>query len=155
MNDVKEEYLKLKNIKNGVILFINNDNILFVRDIISKEWMLPGGHIEKTDESYYSGALREFSEETSYSIEPNKNRSIKSYIYNNKESLTSTIIFIIHSNQKLPKFNIYKTNGETDKVIYIPISLLKNHIYDSKNIGIIIKSYNINSFKELFNDNII
>lgn len=150
MSNVKKDYLKLKNIKNGVILFINNDKILFVRDINKpNKWMLPAGHIDKTDKTLFDGALREFQEETSYEIDLTKINSTKSYIYKH------TIIYILDSTQTFPQFNINLTNGETDKVKYILIKDLKEHLFSDKNISIKIKYYNKTSFIKMFNDNII
>ena len=44
-----------------------------------KYWCLPGGFVEKTDADLNYGAAREFKEETSIDIEPNKFYQIKAY----------------------------------------------------------------------------
>ena len=139
--------------KNATILFITeSDHILLVRDIKNKKWMLPGGKIEK-NECCFDAAKREFKEESSFILDETKILSKKNYIYN------KTIIYIIKSSQRLPVFDIVKTNGETDMVEYKKIEDIKEYLKNPMVItdAIIknIKFYNQESFRELINKNML
>jgi 8-oxo-dGTP pyrophosphatase MutT (NUDIX family) len=136
---------------HAAIIFITNKNhILLVRERISKEWMTPGGHRDG-NESEFECALREFREETSFSIDPENIKSITSHVILHKNG-KKTKIYIIHSNQE---FHFYNPNivhnRETDKLYYLDLddlkTLLKTGLYQEKKIKI--KSYNILSFNEL------
>lgn len=136
---------------NIAIIFITNKNqILLVRDKLTSEWMLPGGHRDG-DESEFEGGLREFREETSFSIDPEYIINTTSHLILNKNG-NLTKIYIIQSHQEFPSYNPNLIhNQETDKIFYLKINdlkiLVETGLYQGKKIKL--KSYNITSFKEL------
>ena len=137
---------------HAAIVFITNKNhVLLVREKSSKEWMTPGGHRDG-DESEFECALREFREETSFSINPeNFTSDIITHIILHKNG-KMTKIYIIHSNQEFPLYNHKMVhNRETDKLCYVELddlkTLLQTGLYQEKEIKM--KSYNILSFNEL------
>jgi 8-oxo-dGTP pyrophosphatase MutT (NUDIX family) len=129
---------------NVAIIFIKDKyHVLFVRDRTSKKWMTPGGHKNKT-ESEFEGALREFREETSFSINPeNITSEIKSHMILHKNG-KKTKIYIIHSNQEFPSYNPYIVhNRETDKLYYLKLDDLKKILQDQE------KNHNIKYIKSI------
>lgn len=136
---------------NVVIIFITEKNqILLVRDKRTSEWMLPGGHRDG-NESEFEGALREFREETSFSIDPEYIINTTSHLILHKNG-KKTKIYIIRSNQEFPSYNPKIVhNQETDKVYYLKIddlkTLVETGLYQGRPTKL--KSYNITSFNEL------
>ena len=110
----------------AIILITYKNKVLFVRDRTSKKWMTPGGHRDG-NESEFEGALREFREETSFSINPeNITSDIKSHIILHKNG-KKTKIYIIHSNQEFPSYNTYIVhNRKIDKLYYLKLYVLIN-----------------------------
>jgi 8-oxo-dGTP pyrophosphatase MutT (NUDIX family) len=53
----------------GLVLSPDHDAVLIVRHKRLKRWLLPGGHLESTDENLSSGAHREVLEETGVEVE--------------------------------------------------------------------------------------
>ena len=146
--DSKEHLTQYCRIKNACVIFINMFNeILLVRDKHTKEWMIPGGMIDY-GESAYDGALREFREETTFSISSINN---KVHYYDNVHSNNSiTRIYKIYGN--ITNINSFKPTNETDKVYFIKIIDLKRIIIDKILHPVVrnIKKHNLNSFKTLF-----
>ena len=143
---------------NAALIFINeNEQVLIVRDSDNGEWMTPGGHING-NETEFEAALREFREETSFSIKPEYFIGpIISDLRLHKNKKT-TRIYIIHSNQLFPKYNQKQViNNETDALYYINLTDLKGIVNETLNHTFItkIKKYNKSSFRDLFINNLI
>ncbi len=128
------------NVKYAAICLITNDNkILFVRDRYTQELMIPGGHLEKTDETIFSGAYREFMEETTLKLDENKIISKNYYLIDKKD----TIIIIIKYNMTPNKSFIKIDTNETDGIYFLNFNEINKNNYK-------LKDYNIKSFNEMF-----
>jgi len=104
---------------NAAILFVtNNKRVLFVRDSKNKEWMIPGGK-RNHNELDFECALREFREETSFTINLKYITNLVSIVRKHSNNST-TRIFIMHSSQIFTDYDIKKIhNKETDALIYL------------------------------------
>jgi len=124
------------------------DEILLVRDKKTKEWMIPGGIIDY-GESALKSAMREFKEETTFSIFSNNNKvNYYDHIHSNN---SITRIYKIYGH--IDDIHSFKPTNETDKIYFIKIIDLKNIIINNVLHPIIrnIKKHNINSFRALIN----
>ena len=117
---------------NAAVIFITSSKrVILVRDKKNKKWMLPAGHRDQ-GETDLECVLREFHEETSFTIDPNKiTEPIVSDVKIHSDGLTKTRIYIIHSKQKFPAYDQNKVlNYETDALYYLKLSDLKKLIDD-------------------------
>ena len=157
-------YLKSKTKSNNaaIILITNNiktntKRILLVKDSKKQEWMIPGGRRESSDTSDLYCAFREFSEETSFTINPTlitKISSNKRKHYNN--SITN--IFIIHSTEVFLDYNRRGVkDNETDALYYMMlddfIKLVLGQVQHSKVQKLV--EHNRTSSKALIDANLI
>lgn len=125
----------------AIILFSgkNLDRIVMVRDRFTKEWMIPGGNIDRTDKSPFFTAAREFYEETSFKL-PNLN-NVKKYDYN-----AHTLIYKGYTKNI---FGIFRPTNETDQIAYPKLSSILNGSFGP------IKRNNINSFYQMYKNKFI
>ena len=140
---------------NAVIIFITpSKRILLVRS--KKSWGVPGGRRDGK-ESDYECALREFREETSFSIEPEFINSLTSHKRHHING-TTTKIYIIQSTQQFPAYDPNKVlHRETDSLVYLKLSDLYKLIFNNIPHGKVdkLRQSNFNSLKELFIQGII
>jgi len=110
---------------NATIICITDTNrVLVVHDTRKNKWMIPGGKRDGI-ESDYECALREFKEETSFSLDPTLFSSIKSYprLHRNK---SITMIYIIYTCQRFEKYDKSKVlHNETNDLYYLKLDHLK------------------------------
>jgi 8-oxo-dGTP pyrophosphatase MutT (NUDIX family) len=140
---------------NAVIIFITQtDRILLIRSTRSGEWGVPGGKRDG-DESDYECALREFREETSFSIEPELITNFRSELRSHSNR-TTTKMYIIRSTQVFPPYDPSRVlNRETDALEYLKLTDLYDLIFKNKPHGKVTKlrHSNLNSLRDLFLQN--
>ena len=135
---------------NAVIIFITTTKrILLVHT--KRGWGVPGGRRDG-NESDYECALREFREETSFSIDPEFIIKITSHQRHHTNG-TKTKMYIIQSTQQFPPYNPLKVlHRETDSLVYLKLSDLNKLIFNNITHGKVdkLRHSNFNSLKELF-----
>jgi 8-oxo-dGTP pyrophosphatase MutT (NUDIX family) len=133
------------NIRNAVLFLQatnHNNNYIIVRDIKTKKWMVPAGRLDYR-ETPLEGAIREFQEETSFTLDKSKlDLPIKYYdiIHSNN---SRTRFFMTKTTQT---FNTYKITNETDDLEYISMIDIKSNVSKSTKFN----WYNLKTFTNLF-----
>jgi 8-oxo-dGTP pyrophosphatase MutT (NUDIX family) len=113
---------------NAAIICITDTNrVLLVHDTRKQKWMIPGGE-RNGIEPDFDCALREFKEETSFSLDPKLFSSINSYIRLHHDG-SKTMIYIIYTCQRFRKYDKSKVHkNETDDLHYLRLDDFKKII---------------------------
>lgn len=140
----------------SIVLITPNNRVILVRDRRTQEWMTPGGKRDHP-ESEFECALREFQEETSFVLDPKYFTNMQSFprVHRNK---SITMIYIIHSIQRFPKYDQSKVkHHETDALYYLKLNDLKKLVLNDIPHGdvTILKGSVKKSLHDLIDKNII
>ena len=131
-------------IKNGCILLLTGKSRVLMVKERSGKWGLPGGNLHP-GENPLTGALREFTEETGWTLPTSSKSSFREYIYN-----SHTSIFRIHYSHKLVGF---LRNNETIAAHFFKIDDLFNGNFENR--GYIMRRCARNSFNKMRQDKFI
>ena len=131
-------------VKNGCILLLTGKRRVLMVKERSGKWGLPGGNLH-IGESPLTGSLREFTEETGWTLSRSSKSSFREYIYN-----SHTSIFRIHYPHKLVGF---RKNNETIAAHFFKIDDLFNGNFENK--GYTMRRCARNSFNKMRQDRFI
>ena len=132
------------NVKNGCILLLTGKRRVLMVKERSGKWGLPGGNLN-FGESPLTGALREFTEETGWTLLTSSKTSFREYIYN-----SHTSIFKIHYPHKLVGF---RRNNETIAAHFFKIDDLFNGNFENR--GLTMRECARNSFDKMRHDGFV
>lgn len=132
------------NVKHGCILLLTGERRVLMVKERSGKWGLPGGNLN-FGESPLTGALREFTEETGWTLSTLSKSSFREYIYN-----SHTSIFRIHYPHELVGF---RRNNETIAAHFFKIDDLFNGNFENR--GYTMRRCARNSFNKMRQDKFI
>ena len=142
----------MNRVKNATIYFITStDRLLLVQLKKNGKYTSPGGLIER-NERPFTAALREFTEETGFRINPDKILCLHSVLLTHSRG-EQTAYFFIKSTQRFPAYDRRRTDGETIGVIYKSLHGLKTDLKSSSRSRAYV-SYFVKYTQQLFDMNL-
>lgn len=142
-------------VKNAAIVFITPTNrTILVKMAQGKDknkWALPGGKIDP-GETPFEAALREFMEETSFTIDVKEITNVREFVVHGY----STVIYLLESTQRFGPYNKRAVkNGETSALAYISMADLAELVFNQRPWRDVKELRNLETFRRLFVNHLI
>ena len=142
-------------VKNAAIVFITPTNrtilVKMAQGNDKNKWALPGGKIDP-GETPFQAALREFMEETSFTIDETKITHVREFVVHGH----STVIYLLESTQRFGPYNKRAVkNGETSALAYISMADLAELVFNQRPWRDVTTLRNLETFRRLFVNHLI